>query len=211
MQEVPVFKSQDQLLKAIDNGGRFYNLFSHAGDNTITSAELAYAAGVFTDRQAMFLFLDMALASLKMADRSAVLTRLEKDLRAEYNQNKAVHVGQGDLMKQATLCDMALLEGIPHPLQNADSFQGLIMVPMFVGESNSVMTMPLFDHYSLYRLFPDKTMNKPTAILAAPPCFQFSSERRFRFGGAVREFLFETEVQDIPAYYLEPLYYTVID
>ena len=64
MRKIMPYKTQRNALAALDNGGRFYNIFTEADDGEISTAELARVAGAFTDKQKMFLYLDMALAGL---------------------------------------------------------------------------------------------------------------------------------------------------
>lgn len=47
MREVQPYRTERGLLKALDNGGRFFNIFTKAGDAQITRAELAKAALFF--------------------------------------------------------------------------------------------------------------------------------------------------------------------
>ena len=44
MREVQLYRTERGLLKALDNGGRFFNVFTKAGDDQITRSELAKAA-----------------------------------------------------------------------------------------------------------------------------------------------------------------------
>ena len=60
MREVHPYKTEGGLLKALDNGGRFFNIFTRASDDRITRAELAKAAGVFGSKPKAVLFLEMA-------------------------------------------------------------------------------------------------------------------------------------------------------
>ena len=68
MREIKPYKTVRGLTKAIDNGGRFYNLFSHAQDNVVSRGELAKAAGMFSSGANAFLFLEMAQQVLSPED-----------------------------------------------------------------------------------------------------------------------------------------------
>jgi len=50
MREIKLYKTKRGLQKTLDNGGRFYNIFTDAGDDVVSRAELAKAAGVFLMR-----------------------------------------------------------------------------------------------------------------------------------------------------------------
>ena len=46
MRQIKPYQTVWGARKALDNGGRFYNLWTHAGDNVVDAGELARAAGV---------------------------------------------------------------------------------------------------------------------------------------------------------------------
>ena len=47
MQKIIPYRDYAGALEALDNGGRFYNIFTHAKDDEVSLAELAKVAGVF--------------------------------------------------------------------------------------------------------------------------------------------------------------------
>jgi hypothetical protein len=51
MREIRPYKTVRGATRALDNGGRFFNLFAKAGDDIVDSAELAKAAGVYSTGQ----------------------------------------------------------------------------------------------------------------------------------------------------------------
>lgn len=63
MREVQPYRTERGLLKILDNGGRFFNIFTRAGDDQITRAELAKAAGTFGSAPKAALFFEMAYAN----------------------------------------------------------------------------------------------------------------------------------------------------
>ena len=75
MREVHPYKTEGRMLKALDNGGRFFNVFTKAGDDRITRAELAKAAGVFRSSPKAVLFFEMGELALSI--------RVSRPLRAE--------------------------------------------------------------------------------------------------------------------------------
>ena len=62
MREVQPYRTERGLLKALDNGGRFFNIFTKAGDDQITRAELAKAAGTFGSAPKAALFFERKLS-----------------------------------------------------------------------------------------------------------------------------------------------------
>ena len=97
MKEVIPYADCDRALKELDNGGRFYNLFTKAEDEQVSAAELAKVAGVFGDRQKMFLFLEMAVHDLAVSDQQEVYGSLSTSLRDQH----AEHIPQVLLPSEA--------------------------------------------------------------------------------------------------------------
>lgn len=76
MREVHPYKTAGGLLKALDNGGRFFNIFTRAGDDKITRSELAKAAGEFGSTPKAVLFFEMAQQALAPLARTRASTHL---------------------------------------------------------------------------------------------------------------------------------------
>ena len=55
MRELRPYLTVHGLTKAIDNGGRFYNLFTAADDAVVSRGELAKAASVFSENAQVLL------------------------------------------------------------------------------------------------------------------------------------------------------------
>ena len=54
MREQQPYKTLLGAQRALDNGGRFYNMFARSGDEVIDQAELARAAGVYSTGEKVF-------------------------------------------------------------------------------------------------------------------------------------------------------------
>ena len=89
MREVQPYKTEGGLLKALDNGGRFFNVFTRAGDDRITRAELAKAAGVFGSKPKAVLFFEMAQQALSRQARTRAVTALGPKERERFERDKA--------------------------------------------------------------------------------------------------------------------------
>lgn len=70
MREIMPYKTLSGARKALDNGGRFYNLFAKAGDNVVESGELARAAGIHSTDTKALLYFEMALMALPLEGRN---------------------------------------------------------------------------------------------------------------------------------------------
>ena len=76
MKQITPYKTLQGALNALDNGGRFYNIFTKAKDEVITGSELYKAAGVISGKAQALLFFELALSDLPETDRDKVIQRL---------------------------------------------------------------------------------------------------------------------------------------
>jgi len=81
--EVGPFRTFDDAMRVLDNGGRFFDLCARAADGVLTTGEVARAAGTGVTTPAVLsaLFLATALADLAEDDRRRVVERLDAKLR----------------------------------------------------------------------------------------------------------------------------------
>ena len=86
MKKITPYRTLQGALNALDNGGRFYNVFTKAGDDVITDSELYRAAGVYSGQDKAFLFVEMALSKLSEAEKSKLIQQLLPKLRMNYLQ-----------------------------------------------------------------------------------------------------------------------------
>ena len=129
MREVHPYKTESGLLKALDNGGRFFNVFTRAGDDQITRAELAKAAGVFGSIPKAVLFFEMAQQALAPQARKRAVAALGPKARKDRQKFLPVKLSPSlvELKGKAGAC--VIVEGYPRFLINKTQFTGMMMIP----------------------------------------------------------------------------------
>lgn len=80
MRRVNAYKRVESLVAALDNGGRWYHLFSRADDGVVTAGELGKASGSWDPRTGV-LFLTLAWAELDERERGQVQSALDHDVQ----------------------------------------------------------------------------------------------------------------------------------
>jgi len=70
VKEIISYQNIEEAFAQLDNGGRFYNLFTKAKDEEINTAELARVAGLFSEKQQLILFLELSISQLSNRIRS---------------------------------------------------------------------------------------------------------------------------------------------
>jgi hypothetical protein len=64
MRQVRPYRTIQCARKSLDNGGRFYHLWTKSGDDVVDAGELARAAGVYSSDIKAFLHFEMVLMDL---------------------------------------------------------------------------------------------------------------------------------------------------
>ena len=78
MKKVSPYKTINEAIQSLDNGGRFYNILTKADDGIINQAELGKVGGVFNDKQQMILFFEMSILGLIQADKDSIISKFDK-------------------------------------------------------------------------------------------------------------------------------------
>ena len=208
MRELKPYRTLHGLQKAIDNGGRFYNILTDADDQVVTRAELAKAAGVFSAGASAFLFLEMAQQDLGPAERASILDLLDPELRKDYRKNKPQSMQPSEIEVQATAGRSTIVEGFPRFVEQKTEFSGFIMIPIVTGKITTFTMIPIFDQYDVYEVFDDRRLRKPNSMVATARGKRLEHQGRIRFGGILRKLTFKDETKKTHKFYLETLFYT---
>jgi|GEM_PF-457619 len=208
MKKIVPYKTKHGALKALDNGGRFYNLLTDADDGKIASAELAKVAGVFTDKQKMFLYLDMALAELDPGDADAVIQSMSLELRSAYSQYRPAHYTPHQATKQGKASASATVTGIPHYVKSSSDFVGFIMIPIVTGKATTFTMVPIIDYYDVYEVRDMKTSHD--FLIAHARGSKELPQVPTIVGGILKKL--QGDKNRIPKHklYLEAVYYSVV-
>lgn len=208
MREIKPYKTVQGLTKAIDNGGRFYNLFSQAGDNQVSKGELAKAAGVFSSGDNAFLLLEMAQCDLPPQDRATVEQMLEPELRRKYRRQRPTTMAPSAVDAEGEAGTAVIVTGYPEFVENKTEFNGFIMVPISTGKMTTFSMIPIFDQFDVYEVFDDERMRKPSSVVARSRGKRLEHDGPVRFGGILRKLEFKKDEERVHDLYLEAAFYT---
>ena len=211
MRELKPYQTLQGLKKAIDNGGRFYNLMAAADDAVVSSGELAKAAGVFSAGMTAFMFLEMSQLELSTEDQQAVTNLLEAKLRKQYLRERPVSLAPSAVEAQGVEGKAVLVSGYPRYVENRTQFKGMVMVPIFVGKVMVPVMVPITDKFDVYEVFDDKRMKKPNSMVATVRGKRLEHDGPIRFGGVIRKMDFEDKTQKTHQFFLETLFYTKLE
>ena len=125
----------EEALNELDNGGRFYNLFTKKGDEVVTGSELCRAAGVFSGEAQAFLYYELAVMNLGEEEKAALEGKLSLKLRDTYKCRKPRKIAPEKFARRAFNSQSVVLEGYPYYTRDSKKFGGFVSVPMSVGET----------------------------------------------------------------------------
>lgn len=208
MRKIIPYKTSRNALKALDNGGRFYNLLTNANDGSVTSAELAKVAGVFGEKQKMTLFLEMALMELDEYARKSVYASLTDSLKRTLSKHKIQHLVPSEAQEIGIKAQNAIVTGIPRFVTEKTDFNGFIMVPITSGKTTTMMMIPIIDQYDVYELR-DESSSEEFLIAHARGSNKLP-ESKIRCGGILKELKSDKKGKGNTRLYLEAYYYSII-
>lgn len=208
MQELKAYQSLGPLKKALDNGGRFYNILDSAGDEVVSRGELAKAAGVFTAGIKAYLFLEMSRQDLSDQDREGVLALLDDKLRKDFAKKKPLHIPASKVDVEHKAGETVIITGYGREVRTEQHFVGFIYVPVMIGKTMVPMMIPIRELYSVIELFEDKQMSTHCAIVCAPAKQKLDLTGPVQFGGVLKELKSKTEESPTHPVFLEAIYWT---
>lgn len=183
MKHIIPYTTFQEAIEAFDNGGKFFNLFSHAHDGVVSPAELGKVAGVANDKQAMILYLVMSISRLDNRSRERVLARLDSHLFDIYEKYRPVHMSLDQMVERGKPGISGTLVGTVKKISTSTEFGGSIMVPVVVGAVTSFTMVPIENSYEVYELRSEDS--EGVVMVAHHKEKEALPERKLRVGGMI--------------------------
>jgi hypothetical protein len=185
MNTIKPYKKINEALAALDNGGRFYNLFTKADDGIITAAEIGKTGGVFNNKQQNILFLETSLLKLNSNDKNAILSKLDEKLKEDYLKFKPQCLLPSEVNEKGKIASGLIVSGVPKLIESKTHFNGFIMIPIMVGKIMTFTMLPMYERYDVYELR-DETTSK-SFIIAHSKSDQKLQEEKITLAGIIKE------------------------
>jgi len=155
MKQIIPYQNITEALSQLDNGGRFYNLFTKAGDGEINIAELTKVAGMFNERQKLILFLELSLSQLPKEEQIDIISKLDDRLRRDFLRFKAQELMASEAEERGLLSANAIITGVPKLKDSKSEFQGIVLIPISTGKVMTFVPIPIIDQYDVYEVRDD--------------------------------------------------------
>ncbi len=205
MRQLSPYRTVQGATRALDNGGRFYNLFTRAGDNVVEGVELARAAGVYSSDAMAFLHFEMALMDLPAAEQAEVLSLLVPDLRAQLEAKRPTVLLPSRVEPEGKAGMPTIVTGYPRFVEDKTQLKGFIVMVAPV-----IMMVPIMDEFDVYEVFDTADQVYPRTLIATVRGSKRLEASRARFGGVLKELRFEDKTGREHGLYMEAAYYTLL-
>ncbi len=210
MQEVKPYSSIDEALKALDNGGRFYNIFTKADDGLISKSELSKIAGLFSGKQRMMLFLELSLSKMTTENKQQIIEKLDTGLQKAYQSFKPKTCSVKEVLNEGTISSNTIITGIPKLKSQKDEFKGFVITPVAGPNHITTFTLtPIIDQYDVYEL-KDESSDE-SLVIAHVRGTEKLPEKRLSLAGVLKELQVDKNEDSASDIFMEAVYYLEID
>lgn len=206
MRQITPYRTIQGAKSALDNGGRFYNLWARAGDDVVDAGELARAAGVHSSDMRAFLHFEMALIDLPEGQKAEVLSLLSPDLKARIQKNRPRVLNPSVVESEGAAGIPAIVAGYPSYVEDRTQLLGFIVMVTPV-----IMMIPLMDRFDVYEVYDTPEQIGPRTVIATVRGSKRLDGVYSRFGGVLKELHFEDKTGKDHGLYLEAMYYTPLE
>ncbi|WP_299439420.1 hypothetical protein [uncultured Aquimarina sp.] len=205
MKKIEPYKDINEAITSLDNGGRFYNILTKADDGVISKAELGKIAGLFSNKQTMILFLELAISRLEEGAKKQLISNLTDDLKSMYVEYAAQVLLPSEANDKGSLSKNTIITGIPKKIASKSDFNGFIMVPIVAGKVTTFTMIPIIDTYDVYEIVEEESSE--TFIIAHAKGSHKLPEKRIQVAGVLKELKSKKDEKSGIKKYLEAVYY----
>ena len=203
MRQLSPYRTVQGAKRALDNGGRFYNLFTKAGDNLVEGVELARAAGVYSSDAMAFLYFEIALMDLAPEQQEEVRSLLAPDLRARLEAKRPRVLLPSQVEPEGKVGFPAIVTGYPRFVEDKTELRRFVIMVAPI-----IATVPIVDEFDVYEVFDTADQAYPRTLIATVRGSKRLQGSCTRFGGVFKELEFEDKTSRYHGLYMEAAYYT---
>ncbi|MFZ4263240.1 hypothetical protein ACFRAE_14465 [Sphingobacterium sp. HJSM2_6] len=201
MKLIKPYTSVSQAIDSLDNGGQFYDFFTQADDDIISSSEIGKVAGAAFQKQKAVLFLQLALSKLSARERLEVEGRFDDHLSAQYDKFRGKELIRMDGFDDLKLASAVFVRGIPKKIEEVGYVTGFIMVPVI----DVFSLIPITDAYTVYQLFDEE--NNESFLIAHDKEAEPLPEKEISVAGLIKQFQISQDEESEIERFIEVTYY----
>ena len=171
--------------RAFDNGGRFWSLWSEAGDGVITKGELAKGGASLDAGRIAVLHFELLRGCLAAAEAKQALASLDRKATARWKKHEPVRCSAAEAIAQRKGTAVIVeCEAVRAEDREGEGLSYVQIVP--VGKVTIPVVMPVALRFRLWRLS-GRSGSVGATILAVHPKSLYLSARRLAIGAIVHE------------------------
>ena len=205
MEKIIPFENKAEAQKVLDNGGRFYNILTDADDGKIASAEMAAAAGVFSDKQKIWLYFELVTLKLTDSEKMLLVDQFSESLKKGYQDDRPDWLNVEQLVNYEASYKPIVLTGIPKKVNKKTELKSFIMMPVSTGSITSFNNVPIYESYQVYEI---ETETKDEQILIAhSDDMKVLPSKEIIYGGVLKQLAKEEQGEKRDEHFLEIIYY----
>lgn len=208
MKKTETYKSVTEALEALDNGGRFYNLFTSGDDEVISLAEVGKVAGIIVDHQKSILFLDLSISDLGQKEADVVLGKMDSFLQSAWQKYKSGKFTPSEAGAGAGINSNAIITGIPRLTDSKSVLSGFVLISILVNKVPVMMPVPITDEYDIYEIRDEA--GSDAFLIAHSRSDEKLPEKAIKAAGLIKELFTEEGETDPSKKFLEVLYYSEV-
>lgn len=209
MEEITPYETINEAFQSLDNGGRFYDIFSKAEDGVITKAELSRVCGLISGPQKTMLFLDLSISKLDSDSQKSIISKLDNNLQATYDRYRPQYLVPSEANTKGIVSSNAVITGIPQLTDSKSDFLGFIMVPIMTGKVMTFSMIPLIDTYDVYHIKDE--VSSDSFIIAHNKGAGKLPEKKIKVAGILKELKSDKEEKNASKIFLEAFYHLTLD
>ncbi|WP_293308263.1 hypothetical protein [Pedobacter sp. UBA5917] len=209
MKQIEPYINFDEAIRSLDNGGRFYNLLTHAEDGIISQAEVGKIGGLFNEKQQTILFLELAISKLNASDKAELISKLDDKLQLNYQKYKAQELLPSEANSIGIISSNAIITGFPKMKESKSDFTGFILIPISTGKSMTFVTVPIIDQYDIYEIR-DEESSETFLIAHAKDSIKLP-EQKIKVAGVLKELKMKKDSIESSRKFLEINYFLNLD
>lgn len=205
MEKISTFNNSGEAIQSLDNGGRFYNVFTKANDQVVSLAEVGKVAGLFFEKQQAVLFLELAMSKLSESAKQEVAATFDEDLQEACVKYKAQWLLPSEVAAKGIVSSNTIVTGVPSFREKHSGLAGFVMIPA----GKAFVMVPIFDVYDIYEIRDE--VSSDTFIIAHKKEKEKLPEQKIKVGGVLKELKKKKDDENEIDKFLEVSYFIAED
>ena len=201
MEKIITFKNPADAVNRLDNGGRFYNIFTEPNDQVISLAEVGKVAGLFFEKQRAVLFLEMTISKLNESAKQEVMATFDEDLLQAYAKFRPQWLLPSEVAAKGTVSSSAIITGVPRFKEKNSGLSGFVFIPA----GKVFIMVPIFEQYDVYEISDEESSE--TFIIAHKKGEEKLPTQKIRVGGVLKEMNADKDNDKVKNKFLEVSYF----